>query len=157
MLSGVSSAVKGMDDRVLVIGAEPSKADDARKSYLSGTLHPAIAPPQTICDGLLTSLSEQTLAHIERRVDLIALAEESAIVGALKMVAGNMKQIIEPSAAVGLATLLEAEEVKEMVRKVAQRRKNTDDPSVRVGVVWSGGNVTVETLAEYLTGQKTTS
>ena len=157
MLSGGSSAVKGIDERVLVIGAEPSKADDARKSYLTGTLHPAVAPPQTICDGLLTSLSEQTLAHIERRVDLIALAEEQDIVSALKMVAANMKQIIEPSAAVGLATLLGAEEVKEMVSRVAQRRKDTADPAVRVGVVWSGGNVTVETLAEYLSGQKTTS
>lgn len=58
MLSAVSSAVKGIDDRVLVIGAKPSKAEDASKTYITGMLHPAIASPQTTCDGLLTWLSD---------------------------------------------------------------------------------------------------
>lgn len=155
MLSGVSSAVKLINGGVVVIGAEPAAADDAHHSLKTGSLHPAIAPPRTICDGLLTSLSERTLAHIEERVDDIALASDAAVVQALALVLQHMKQLIEPSSAVGLAALLENEEVKKNVRKVAEKRaaaSQEGDRSVRIGLVWSGGNVTVETLAELIKG-----
>lgn len=109
-----------------------------------------MTPTQTICDGLLTSLSQRTLAHIESYVDLIATAPDSAVVWALNVITDKTKQLIEPSAAIGLATLLDNEEVQGLVRQVATLRANEEDRSVRIGIVWSGGNTTVQTLAKYL-------
>ncbi|CAO1614023.1 unnamed protein product [Sympodiomycopsis kandeliae] len=149
MLSGVSSAVKGIDDRVTVIGAEPQDADDAQRSYQTGTLQPSISPPRTICDGLLTSLSERTLAHVERQVDHIALASDLTVIRSLQHIIKEMKQLIEPSAAIGLAVLLEDEKSKEMVRGYYHDQLGANG-KVRIACVWSGGNATVHTLSEYL-------
>ncbi|PWN27325.1 tryptophan synthase beta subunit-like PLP-dependent enzyme [Jaminaea rosea] len=150
MLSGVATAVKSMDPRVLVVGAEPAGADDAQRSFTTGILQPSVTPTRTICDGLLTSLSQRTLAHIEEHVDLIATAPDSAVVWALNVITDKTKQLVEPNAAIGLATLLDNEELQALVRRVAVLRANEDDRSVRIGVVWSGGNTTIQTLARYL-------
>lgn len=178
MLSGVATAVKGIDSRTIVVGAEPkgewrlpiscqprelpaetlmpsplclTAVDDAMRSFESGVRQPAVLPPQTICDGLLTSLSDLTLAHIERRVDLIATASENNIILALKAVTSSMKQLIEPSAAVGLATLLEDNsQLREVIRDIHLRKADGEDQSVRIGIVWSGGNTTIQSIAEYL-------
>lgn len=121
------------------------------RSFESGVRQPAVLPPQTICDGLLTSLSDLTLAHIERRVDLIATASETNVILALKAVTSSMKQIIEPSAAVGLATLLEDNsQLREVIKDIHLRKADGEDQSVRIGIVWSGGNTTVQSIAEYL-------
>ncbi len=69
MLSGVSTAIKGADKRIIVIGAEPDLVNDAFHSVQSGTVQSPPQPPKTICDGLLTSLSPLTLSHIQRNVD----------------------------------------------------------------------------------------
>lgn len=150
MLSGVATAVKLIDPRVLVVGAEPAGADDAQRSFTTGILQPSVTPTRTICDGLLTSLSQRTLAHIEEHVDLIATAPDSAVVWALNVITDKTKQLVEPNAAIGLATLLDNEELQALVRRVAVLRANEDDRSVRIGVVWSGGNTTIQTLAKYL-------
>ncbi|CAO1635278.1 unnamed protein product [Parajaminaea phylloscopi] len=155
MLSGVATAVKAIDGRCIVVGAEPAAADDAHRSFTTRVLQPAVTPPQTICDGLLTSLSERTLAHIEARVDLIATAPDSAVLRALGLVTDKMKQLIEPSAAIGLATLLENSQLQDLVRQVhARKGTEGDDGPVRIGIVWSGGNTTVQTLAEHLSRRR---
>ena len=82
--------------------------------------------PQTIADGLLTSLSELTFGIIQARVDDIAIASEASIIQAMRMVWERMKVVIEPSAAVPLASLLE---------------KKIDCEGKRVGIILSGGNV----------------
>lgn len=148
MLSGVATAVKGIDSRTLVVGAEPADADDAQRSFTTHVRQPPITPPRTICDGLLTSLSERTLAHIERRVDLIATTSDTTVVAALDLVLGKMKQLIEPSAAVGIAALMENEDLQNRVRSVYEKKGKKGE--VRIGVIWSGGNTTVQTLAEHM-------
>lgn len=84
---------------------------------------------------------------------MIATASDSAVLWALNVVTTKMKQLIEPSAAMGLAALLENEELHKLVREVHRRKESNEDQSVRIGIVWSGGNTTVQTLAEHLSKQ----
>ncbi|CBQ70909.1 related to SRY1-3-hydroxyaspartate dehydratase [Sporisorium reilianum SRZ2] len=163
MLSGVSTAVKGADSRIIVIGAEPDLVDDAFHSYQTGQVQQPPQPPQTICDGLLTSLSPLTLQHIQKHVDGIVTAREENVLKALQLHWTRQKQLVEPSAAVGLATVLQgfneaAQQVsaadsssrslwglKEWVHHVAQQKTQAgqQEPEIRIGIIWSGGNVEV--------------
>lgn len=129
LLSGTSIAVKGMCDGK-VVGTEPSGADDAYRSFKSKTLIPS-KNPKTIADGLLTSLGSLTFAVIINNVDDIVTVEEATIIKAMRLVWERMKIIIEPSAAVPLAAILE--------KKLEVRGK-------RVGIILSGGNVDLERL-----------
>lgn len=171
MLSGVSTAVKGADSRIVVIGAEPDLVNDAFHSVQTGEVQSPPQPPKTICDGLLTSLSPLTLSHIQKNVDTIVTAREENVLKALQLHWTRQKQFVEPSAAVGLATLLQgfneaAQQLgassdadtpsdrslwglKHWVRAIAQQKAEAGEkqPEIRIGVVWSGGNVEVAKVA----------
>ena len=129
-LSGVAVAAKGVRPGIRVIGAEPAAADDARRSLHSGRLLPA-GDPSTIADGLRSSLGALTFAIIRTHVDEIITASEQQIIAAMRLVWEVMKLVIEPSAAVPLAALLAG------ALPIA---------GLRVGVVFSGGNVDLEHL-----------
>jgi len=129
-LSGVAVAAKGVDPRLRVIGAEPAAADDARRSLEAGHIVPAGDPP-TIADGLRSSLGDLTFALIREHVDAIVTASEEAIVEAMRLTWEVMKLVIEPSAAVPLAALLEGR------LEVGGRA---------VGIILSGGNVDLDRL-----------
>ncbi len=130
LLSGTSIAIGSASARTRVMGAEPANADDAARSFASGRLEP-LAGTTTIADGLRTSLSPRTLAAIRAHVAAIRTCSEEGIVRAMRMTFERMKQVVEPSAAVPLAALLE-------------------DPAavrgLRVGVILSGGNVDLDRL-----------
>lgn len=126
-------------------------ADDAARSFASGKLEPAVTPPQTICDGLLTALSSRTLRHIQSHVSAILTATEADIIASTQLVWERMKQIIEPSAAVGLAVILNNAEFAEHVHLLAQKKRQqlgVSDVEIRIGVVWSGGNVELPTIVK---------
>jgi threonine dehydratase len=122
-------AVHGRATRVRVLGGEPAGADDAARSLASGTLVPQTAP-RTIADGLLTSLSERTFAVLRAHVERIVNVSEPEIVEAMRVVWSRTKQVIEPSAAVGVAAV----------------RAAGLAPSTRVGIVLSGGNADLDAL-----------
>jgi threonine dehydratase len=130
LLSGTTLAAQSFSPRVRVVGAEPSAADDAKRSLETGTLQPSI-DPQTIADGLRTSLGELTFQMIRDGVERIVTVEEAAIIEAMRTVWMRMKILIEPSAAVPVAALL-ADEL--------------EVSGHRVGVVLSGGNVDLDAL-----------
>ena len=87
--------------------------------------------PQTIADGLRTSLGDLTFEIIKENVADIVTVSEEAIVEATKMLWERMKIVVEPSAAVPVAALL---------------RKRDSVPGKRVGVILSGGNVDLANL-----------
>ena len=89
-----------------VIGAEPKAADDAFRSLRDGTIQPSVNP-NTICDGLLTQLSEKTFSIIKNNVSEIITCSEETIIAAMRMIWERMKIIVESSAAVPLAVVLE--------------------------------------------------
>jgi threonine dehydratase len=129
LLSGTAIAAHGLDPRLRVFGAEPELADDAARSLALGTRQPALAPA-TIADGLLTSLSDRTFAILREHVERIVTVGEAEIVEAMRFVWERTKQVVEPSAAVAVAAVRQADELK----------------SVRVGIVLSGGNVDLTRL-----------
>lgn len=125
LLSGSAIAAKEINPKIAVMGTEPTGADDAYRSFRSGKIIPSVNP-QTICDGLHTSLGEFTFAAIQHHVDDIVTISEEAIKSAMKTVREKTGMSIEPSAAVPIATILEG--------KVNPSGK-------KVGIIISGGNV----------------
>jgi threonine dehydratase len=130
LLSGTAIAAKAHAPTIRVFGAEPANADDAARSFRSGHVEP-LASTTTIADGLRTTLSPRTLAAIRVNVDAIGTASEAAIVRAMRMIWERMKIIVEPSAAVPLACLLEG---------------TLELRAMRVGIILSGGNVDLDHL-----------
>lgn len=123
LISGASLATHGIDQRLRVIGAEPRGADDAARSLAAGTLIPQTAP-DTIADGLLTSLSARTFSIIAEHVETIVTVTEDEIAHALRLCWDQLGWPIEPSSAVVIAGL-----------------RHADIAGRRVGVVLTGGNV----------------
>ncbi len=130
LLSGTALAVHGVSPKTRVVGAEPAAADDAFRSFTTGTLV-ASGNPKTIADGLRTSLGPNTFPIVRARVHQIATATEESIVQATRLVWERMKVVIEPSAAVPLACIMEG---------------TLDLRGARAAVVFSGGNVDLDAL-----------
>ena len=130
LLSGTAIAAKSLKKGIEVIGAEPANADDAYRSLREGKIIPSINP-QTIADGLLTSLGSLTFKAIVNNVDQILTVSEESIIYAMRMIWERMKIIVEPSSAVPLAAIIENPEIF----------KNKS-----VGIILSGGNVDLGSL-----------
>ena len=135
LLSGSAITGKHMQPQLKIFAAEPRNADDAFRSFRSGQLIPSMNP-DTIADGLLTSLSPLTFGIIMDRVDDIYTASEVNIIRAMKLIWERMKIIVEPSGVLPLAVLLEHPQ---------------SIPGERVGLILSGGNVDFQKMA-YLFG-----
>ncbi len=133
LLSGTSLATKYFSPQTKVIGAEPKGADDAFRSIRDGKIYPSVNP-QTIADGLLTSLKKRTFKIIRENVSEILTVSEKSIAEALFLIMERMKIVIEPSAAVPLAAVLE--------NKEKFKEKN-------VGIILSGGNLDFTRIGEY--------
>ncbi|MDN3204260.1 pyridoxal-phosphate dependent enzyme [Algoriphagus sediminis] len=130
LLGGTALLSHYWDPEIEVYGAEPKGADDAYQSFKAGRLIPQ-TNPNTIADGLLTSLGELNFEIIQKYVKDILLASDDEIVSAMRLIYERMKIIIEPSCAVPLAALL-ANKSKFQGKKV--------------GIILSGGNVDLEKL-----------
>ncbi len=130
LLSGTGLAAKYFSPTTKVIGAEPLMANDAWKSFREKRFVPS-KDPQTIADGLRTSLGDITFPIILNQVHDILTASEEGIIKAMFLIWERMKIVVEPSAAVVLAVLME-------------------HPSVFAGkniaAIFSGGNVDLKDL-----------
>jgi threonine dehydratase len=125
LISGTSIATKGLCPNAKVYAVEPEQADDAYRSFTTGKLLPSVKP-NTIADGLRTSLSDRTFSIIRQHVDDIITVSETEIIDAMKFLWERMKLIIEPSGAVPFAGLI----------KIKDQLVN-----LRIGIILSGGNV----------------
>lgn len=128
LISGTSITAKGLCPDIKVIGVEPKQADDAFRSFKDGKLYSSTYP-NTIADGLRTSLSERTFKIIKENVDQIITVSEKEIIETMKLIWERMKIIAEPSGAVSLAGVIK-------MSKVINKNK--------IGVIISGGNVDLE-------------
>jgi len=134
LLSGCAIAAKGINPACRVIGIEPELADDATKSFHTGTLHTVKNPP-TIADGTRTpSLGKVTFPLVRQFVADMQTVSESAIIDAVKFLFYRLKMVVEPSGALGVAALLSG-----AVR-----------PKGRIGVILSGGNIDAATMRQIL-------
>jgi threonine dehydratase len=133
LLSGTSLAAHFMNPDMEVFAGEPEGAADAILSFQSGKVEKA-PYVKTIADGLLTTLSEQTLSIIQKHVKNIFTVSDDEIKAALKLVYERMKIVVEPSAVVPLAVVLK--------NKALFKGKKT-------GIIFSGGNVDLARFGEW--------
>ncbi|MBW3628738.1 MAG: threo-3-hydroxy-L-aspartate ammonia-lyase [Gemmatimonadetes bacterium] len=125
LLSGTALAGAGSSG-CRVVGVEPELADDATRSFTTGTLQTVRNPP-TVADGLRTpSLGKVTWPLVRSNVSAMVTVTEAEIVEAMRFLWTRMKLVVEPSGAVALGGVLN--------RGIAESGE-------RVGVVISGGNV----------------
>lgn len=130
LLSGTSIAAKGIKPSIKVFGGEPLGADDGYRSFTSG-IRVSEQTPDTICDGLRTTLSERTFNIIRANVDGIGVASEENVIKAMRLTWELLKIIIESSCSPPLGAILEG---------------NIDVKGKRVGIILTGGNVDLDKL-----------
>lgn len=130
LISGTCIAVTGNSPQPIVIGAEPKQADDAWQSIQAGRIIP-VENPDTIADGLRTSLGDLTFPIIAKHVREIITVSEESIAAAMRLIWERMNLIVEPSAAVPLAAI--------------QTRPNLFEGK-RIGVILTGGNADLNHL-----------
>lgn len=132
LLAGCAIAAKALRPQIRVFGVEPETANDYWLSLRKG--EPVeIPPPTTIADGLRTTKPGQwNFPIIQRLADDVLLVAENEIRETAKFILTRMKLVVEPSGAVAAAAVLAG--------KLPQRFQ-------RIGIILSGGNVDLETLA----------
>ena len=130
LLSGTILSCRYFSPTTHVYAGEPEGADDAFRSVEKGAIVPSINP-DTIADGLLTSLGEKNFEIILGGVKEIITVSDSEILEAMTFIWERMKLVVEPSGAVPLAALSKRPELF----------KNK-----RVGLIISGGNVDVSKM-----------
>ncbi len=130
LMSGTAIVANALLPNAAVYGAEPMAADDAQRSLRAGQIIPA-NNPETVADGLLTTLGDKNFAILKQFVRDIVTVSEEEIIAAMRFVWERMKIVIEPSAAVPVAVALSG---------------RLDLRGKRVGVILSGGNVDLARL-----------
>lgn len=138
LMSGTCLAARALKPEIRIVGAEPAGADDAFQSKNAGKFIPQLSP-DTVADGLRTSLGQLTWPFIRDEVDEILLADDAATVSAMKFFWERAKVIIEPSCAVPLAAVF---------HRFSEARCS-DSPGGKpqnVGIIISGGNVDLQAL-----------
>ena len=134
LAAGTCLAVKGSAPGTRVLGAEPSAADDALRSLVSGKIEPS-NDPSTIAEGLRTSLGTRTFSVLQRHLDGVVTATDAEALEAMRFVWERLKIIIEPSCAFPVAPVYHG---------------NLDVRGLRVGIILSGGNVDLEPMFQAL-------
>lgn len=130
LLSGTAVAAKSLRPSIKVIGTEPANASDAFQSFQAKRLV-ALEKTDTIADGLRGNIGAPNFEIFQRYVDDIVTVTEEGIIAAMREVWETLKIVIEPSAAVPYAAILE---------------KKVDVRGRRVGMIFSGGNIDLDAL-----------
>lgn len=130
LLCGTAIAAKALRPGIRVIATEPAEASDAAQSFRAGR-RITVDHPHTIADGLRTSIGEPNFVLIRQHVDDVVTVSEESIIAAMRTIWETLKIIIEPSAAVPYAAIMEGK---------------VDVRSRRIGIILTGGNVDLDAL-----------
>ncbi|MEG0182225.1 MAG: pyridoxal-phosphate dependent enzyme [Stenotrophomonas sp.] len=129
LASGTRLALQALAPQTRLVLAEPEGAADTARSLAAGERRIDFTP-DTLCDGLRTTLGAPNFALLHGAAEVITVAD-SATVAAMRLLWQVLKQVVEPSSAIALAAILATPQ-----RFAGQR----------VGVVLSGGNVDLDAL-----------
>jgi threonine dehydratase len=133
LLSGCAIAAKHHAPECTVIGGEPAAADDAARSFHSGTLH-SVHNPDTVADGARTPhLGDITFPLVRAYADDIVTVPDDDIIRAMHLVWQRMKLVIEPTGALAASALLNG---------------SIPGKNRRIGAILSGGNVDLHRATE---------
>lgn len=130
LLCGTAVAAKALRSKTKVIATEPAEAGDTAQSFHAGRVIP-FAHVNTIADGLRTTVGAPNFAIIQRQVDDVVTVSEASIVAAMRMIWEAVKIVVEPSAAVPYAAIME---------------QRVSVAGLRVGLILTGGNVDLDSL-----------
>lgn len=135
LLSGSAISASALSPGCRVVGVEPAAADDATRSFKTGTLH-SVTNPDTIADGARTpSLGKLTFPLVRRYVHDMVTVSDDELLRTTFFLWERLKLVVEPTGALGAAALLEG---------------GLQARGARVGVLLSGGNVDLQALASLI-------
>lgn len=127
LMAGVSTVVKALSPKTLVVGVEPENFDDHRQSKLRGERVKIDGTSATLCDSLMATMpGELTWSINSENVDQFVAVTEDEVAHAVSYAFRYLKQVIEPGGAVALAALL---------------HNKFSVKGLRVAVILSGGNI----------------
>jgi threonine dehydratase len=136
LVAGVATAIKARYPQASVMSAEPEGFDDHARSLQSGKREPHRAEGRTICDALMASIpGEITFAINSRLLAQGIIATDAEVGAAVGFAFRELKLVVEPGGAVGLAALLAG--------RIDVKGKN-------VVIVLSGGNVDADLFARLI-------
>jgi threonine dehydratase len=136
LVAGVATAIKARFPKAMLMSAEPEAFDDHARSLRAGKREPHKAEGRTICDALMASIpGEITFAINSRLLSRGVTASDSDVGIAVGFAFRELKLVVEPGGAVGLAALLSGQ--------IDARGKN-------VVIVLSGGNMDTELYARLI-------
>ena len=132
LMSGTCVTTRSLLPNAKLFGAEPKGADDAYRSLKEGKLLPQ-EDPKTICDGLLTSMGENTWKILKDHLNAIYTVSDDEVIKGMKLIWERMKIIIEPSCATPVAVVMSPK---------FKQLENIE----KVGIILTGGNVDLAKL-----------
>jgi threonine dehydratase len=136
LLSGSAIAAKHHNDSIKIIGVEPAQADDAFQSWKAGSIQTLATAPVTLADGVRTTAIGQRTFEVmfaNRLVDEVVTVTEEEIATGLRVAWTRLRLALEPTGALPLAAYLAGKL-----------------PKGRTGLILSGGNANLETVAKLL-------
>ena len=132
LMSGTCITTRSLLPKAKLFGAEPKGADDAYRSLKEGRMLPQ-ENPNTICDGLLTSMGENTWNILKDHLNDIYTVSDDDVIKAMKLIWERMKIIIEPSCATPVAVVM-SPEFKQL------------EGIEKIGIILTGGNIDLSKL-----------
>jgi threo-3-hydroxy-L-aspartate ammonia-lyase len=139
LLAGSAISAKHHRESIQVIGVEPAAADDAYRSWKAGRIETLSASPTTLADGVRTTaigaLNFEAM-FANRLVDQIVTVTEDEIAHAVQIAWSRMHLALEPTGTLPLAAFLAGKL-----------------PAGRTGLLLSGGNANLQTVATLLSIQ----
>ncbi len=132
LASGIACWAKTLNPDIKIVGAQSTAAHTMHECFRAGRLVDVPVPP-TIAEGLAGGITQLNLDLALKFFDDIVLADEEDLLKTIRWVLASERQVIEGSAAVGPAALLE--------KKVKLQRGE------KVAVVISGGNIDLDRLS----------
>jgi threonine dehydratase len=134
LIAGVATAVKSRFPNAEVIVAEPKGYDDHALSLKAGHREPHPVAARTICDALMAAMpGELTFSINSKLLARGVTASDEEVAAAVAFAYRELKLVVEPGGAVGLAALLSG--------RIDAKGKN-------VVIVLSGGNVDADLFAK---------
>ena len=139
LLSGTAIAAARHNQSIKVVGVEPAQADDAYRSWKEGSIQVLSAAPTTLADGVRTTAIGKRNFEVmftNRLVSEIVTVTEEEIASAVRTAWTRLRLALEPTGVLPLAAFIAGKL-----------------PAGKTGLVLSGGNANLETVAKLLATQ----
>ena len=136
LAAGISTAIAALSPRTKIYGVEPQAFDDTARSIAAGERLENGPGAKSICDALLVQKPGELTFPINRRLlaGVLTVSDDQAL-SAMAAAFKELKLVVEPGGAVGLAALLS---------------NRLDVKGKSVAIVLSGGNVDAEMFSRAL-------